>query len=103
MSNNKANSVDENVLICYFKDLQNKVNPATLWSIWSMLKKMINLKNNIDINKYMNFKSFLKNKYKGYKPKKSLVFTSENVEQFLNTADDHIYLGAKVLNLYICL
>ncbi|CAB0027790.1 unnamed protein product, partial [Trichogramma brassicae] len=42
-----------------------KVKPSTLWSMWSMLKKMLNTKENIDIGKFLNLKSMIKNNSKG--------------------------------------
>lgn len=93
---NKASSFEESILICYFKDMQKKVGPATLWSIWSILKKMINIRHNVNIGTYFNLKSILKNNSKGYKPKKSLTLTWDQVMQFINNASDDIYLGLKV-------
>lgn len=94
---NRASSFDESVLICYFKDCQQKVCPATLWSIWSILKKMLNTKHSVDIACYLNLKSILKNNSKGYKPKKSLIFNWAQITKFINDAPDSTYLGAKVL------
>ena len=48
--------------------------PATLWSIWSILKKILNIKHSVDIASYFNLKSILKNNSKGYKPKKITYF-----------------------------
>lgn len=74
---NKASSFDESVFICYFKDIKKKVNPATSWCVWSMLRSMLLVKHNIDITKYANLRAILKNRSKGHKPKKSLVFTND--------------------------
>lgn len=92
---NETNSFEENVLICYFKDLQKRVNPMTMWSVWSMLKKMLSIKHTVNINDYLNLKAILKNNSKGHRPKKSLTLTWEQITDFINNANDAIYLGAK--------
>lgn len=94
---NKANSFEESVLICYFSDLQKKVCPSTAWSVWSILKKMLNTKHNVDISKFYKLKGILQLNSKNYKPKKSLVLSWDHIMNFLKKASDHTYLGAKVL------
>lgn len=89
---------EENNLVVYFKELKEVKNfkPSTIWSIWSMLKKTMNTKDNIDIASFQNLKNIVKQNSKGYKPKKALAFTMENVMNFINSAPDLIYLAAKV-------
>ena len=89
-------SSEESNLIVYFKDLSEKLKPSTLWSIWSMLKKTLNTRDNVDINKFQNLKNLIKNNSKGYKPKKSLVFSWDEIMKFINSAPDYIYLISKV-------
>ena len=99
---NKASSFEESILICYFKDLQKKVGPATLWSVYSILKKMLNTRHKVDMGNYFNLKSILKNNSKNYKPKKSLTLNWDQVTQFINNASDHTYLSSKVfINIII--
>ena len=93
-------SSEECNLIVYFKDLTEKLKPSTLWSIWSMLKKTLNTRENIDINRFSNLKCLIKNNSKGYKPKKSLVFKWDDIMKFMNNAPNHIYLISKV-SIYI--
>lgn len=89
-------SSEETNLIVYFKDLTKKLKPSTLWSIWSMLRKTLNTKDNIDINRFQNLKSLIKNNSKGYKPKKSLVLKWEEIMKFVNDTSDYTHLGSKV-------
>lgn len=88
----------ENNLIVYFKELIDvkKFKAFTVWCVWSMLRKTFNTKENIDINRFQNLKSIVKKHAEGYKPKKSLVFTWENVWKYLNDAPDFVYLASKV-------
>lgn len=92
----KASSFSENILIVYFNELSKKYKPTTLWAKWSMLRAILNLRNAVDINKYINLKTFFKNYAKGYKPKKANPFTLNQIKSFLEKADDHIYLVMKV-------
>lgn len=103
-------SSEEMNLIVYFKDLTKKLKPSTLWCIWSMLRKTLNTRDNIDLNKFQNLKSMIKNNSKGYKPKKSLVFKWSEIMKFVNDGSDHTHLASKVsidihfyefLNLFI--
>ena len=90
------NLFSENVLLAYFnEELKNK-SPSTLWSVYSMLRTMINLKNKVNISKYSNLLALLKNKNKGYKPKQAKVFTDEQVRRFLENTPDYKYLATKV-------
>lgn len=95
---NHADSFAESILVVYFKKLQTKLSPPTLWSIWSMLKKTLMAKENVAIDRYLNLKSFLKNNSKGYRPKKSLTLTWDHIQRFIETAPDLVYLAAKVNN-----
>lgn len=80
--------------------------PSTLWATYSMLKTTLNINNNININKYDRLIPFLKRQSQGYTQKKSKVLTSEQIQKFLNEADDQKYLLIKVMyqiqtNFYI--
>lgn len=86
----------EDVLMVYFSNLANKMKPSTLWSQYSMLRSTLDIKNGIDISKYSKLRAFLKRQNEGYLPKKSRVFTKEEVDRFLNSAPDNLYLMMKV-------
>lgn len=91
---------EEDNLVVYFKQLQKKLKPSTLWSIWSMLKSTLNSKDGINIKEFINLKTFIKNNSKGYVPKKSLAFRWDQLMKFMEDAPDYIYLIAKVIIMY---
>ncbi|CAB0043221.1 unnamed protein product [Trichogramma brassicae] len=93
--------INENVLLVYFNELAKKIKPPTMWSRWSMLKTILNLRHNIDISKYEQLKSFMKNFSKGYKPKQAKTLTGLEVKKFLDEADDLHYLATKKQNSLI--
>lgn len=100
------NGTNEIILLAYFKTLSEKYKPPTLWSHHSMLKSMICLKEKINIDKFLEVSAYLKKKSHGYISKKSKVFTTDNVENYLNTASDNEHLDKKVslhlfMNFYI--
>ncbi|XP_066585168.1 uncharacterized protein [Prorops nasuta] len=68
-----------------------------------MLKKTLNTKSNVDISKFHNLKSLIKNNSKGYKPKKSLVLKWDEIMEFINNAPDYVHLVSKVILIFgIC-
>lgn len=76
----------ENVILAYFAQLKKDKKPSTLWAHYSMLRATLNIKDNIDISKNAKLIAFLKQQNIGYQPKKSSVFTKENMEKFLKNA-----------------
>lgn len=90
------NSVDENVLLAYFQEQSTFKTPATLWSLYSVLKSMINLQRNVNIGNYNELLAFLKNKSKGYTSAKPKIFTDEEITKFIEEAPDITYLATKV-------
>lgn len=47
------NALDkEEVYLAYFAELSKKLKPFTIWSRYSTLKTMIQMKRNVDISKY---------------------------------------------------
>ncbi|KAL7290947.1 hypothetical protein TKK_0015674 [Trichogramma kaykai] len=102
LSDNEKNlsSSHENNLIIYFKYLKEKCKPPTLWSIWSMLKKTLNAKDEVDISRFLNLKAILKTNSKGYKPKKSLVLEWDEISKFIKEANDFDNLAMKVILIF---
>lgn len=92
----KVKSLSENVLLIYFNQLSKTYKPSTLWSLYSMLKTTLSTKHNVHLKDFERLTSFLKRQSDGFKSKKSKVFTSQEVETFLNQAPDEIYLVMKV-------
>lgn len=87
----------ESVLMVYFSNLTKTVKPSTLWSQYSMLRSTLDIKNGVDISKYSKLRALLKRQSDGYIPKKSRVFTKEEVDRFLDMAPDNVYLMMKVV------
>lgn len=87
----------ENALLAYFSELstQMKMKSSTMWSQYSMIKSLLNIKEGVDISKYMKLRAYLKKQNEGYAPKKSRVFTKAQFEKFLYEAPDEKYLGMK--------
>lgn len=90
----------ESVLLSYFDELSKKLQPSTLWSIYSMLKATLQMKDNVNIQNYSKLTSLLKRLSSGHKSKKSKVLSANQVETFLNTAPDETYLATKVRNTH---
>jgi hypothetical protein len=88
--------VTENILLAYFRHLSTERKPSTLWSLYSMLHKTIELKQHIDISKYTSLRAFLKKQSKGYKPVQAKTFTEYELKQFLDEAPNEMYLAMKV-------
>lgn len=85
----------ENVILGYFSLLANTLKASTLWSKYSMLRTMLQIKENVDI-KYPKLIAFLKRQNQGYKPNKAKTFSREEVNKFLLEAPDDNYLLMKV-------
>lgn len=123
---NDVTVVDETVMLTYFKELvcyylrmslymslfnfvpvfqSEKYTPNSMWSKYSILKSTLIAKDNVDISSYNRLLTFLKQKSKGYTPKKSKVLTGDQVLMFLKEACNDTYLMHKVKKLriiYLC-
>lgn len=93
----KIKKLKEEVLLAFFLEKAKVSKSSTLWSVYSMLKSTIMVKNNIDISKFSKLNAFLKKQNVGYKAKKSAVFTREDINKFLTEAPDKNYLMWKVI------
>lgn len=92
----QVNSFSESVFLTYFDELSKKFKPSTLWSVYSMLKTTLVIKNDVHIKTYVKLTCFLKRLSTGHKSVKSRVFTANQIETFINTAPDERYLATKV-------
>lgn len=92
----KLQKTDEDGILAYFDTVLSKYKSSSLWSKYSMLRSTIHLREGIDISKFPSVIPFLKRKAEGYKPKKSLTLSKEDVEKFLQTAGDRDHLLNKV-------
>ena len=98
--NNNAKSYTENVLIAYFTEKSSSKKSSTLRSIYSMLKKTLLIRNNVNIFKYAKLLAFLKLQNTSYKAKKSEIFSRDNMIKFFEKAPDMKYLMHKVRQIY---
>lgn len=94
----KSSSFSETVLLAYFSEMAQKMKPSTVWSNYSMVKSTLQVNKNVDISKYFQLISYLKQNSKGYIAKKSKVFTGTQVKDFLNNAPNGSHLLTKVCN-----
>ena len=92
----RTTSSSENILMAYFTELKKKYKPSSLWNYYSMLKKMLNVKEKIDIAQYCALTSFLKKEAKGFQSKKEKFFTVAQMNKFLQEAPDIQYLAHTV-------
>lgn len=93
---NKLETFSEETFLVYFKELSKTKKPSTLWSCWSMLRSVMNINHNININCYQRLKALMKMQSKGYQPKKAKIFTWNEIKKFIDQAPDEIYLAVKV-------
>lgn len=54
MQKKKVKEIKENTLLAYFSKELDKYAASTRWSIYSMLRMMINMNHGIDIDKFSN-------------------------------------------------
>lgn len=93
-------TLKEEVLLAYFFKLNKEFSPNTLWSKYSMLKSVLKIKKNVDIGKFHKLVAFIKKQNVGFQPKKSKIFSKEEISTFLNEASDDIYLLIKVATIF---
>ncbi|XP_069670903.1 uncharacterized protein [Periplaneta americana] len=94
----KKREINEKTMLAYFvKRTTTLKSASSLWSEYSMLKTMINLKYGINIGQFSILVNFLKKKNVGQMPKKSKVFDREDMIRFLMEAPDDTYLMMKVV------
>jgi hypothetical protein len=90
---NDVTIYNEYVLLAYFQAKFQNLKLSTLWSIYSMLKSTLNIKQNINIENYSKLIAFLKRTKDGYVAKKSRIL---EIEKFINDAPYETYLLMKV-------
>lgn len=80
---------------------KSKERYESFWSIYSMLKSVFLLKQNLEINKlaYCNkLIAYLKRKSTGYQPKKSKCLSRDQIHKFLLEDLDKDFLLVKVVS-----
>lgn len=91
--------VSESAVLVYFSEHAKILKSSTLWSKYSMLRSVLNIRDNIDI-KYPKLVAFLKKESSGYAPKKSMTLERGEILRFLAEAPDGDYLHMKVSTFY---
>lgn len=92
------NEINETIIKAYFTFI-NRYQPSTLLSIYSILKKLLLLRKNLDITKYPSILDVLKNKLRNHKKKQALTFSTDQIDKFLCEAPDDRYLVKKLVFL----
>lgn len=94
----QTTSASEEMILVYLKKLKTEKNyaPPTMWSNYSMLKKTLLSKKNVDISTYKKLTSYLKKNSVGYTSTQAKNFSAKQLEKFLTEAPDDKYLAAKV-------
>ncbi|EEZ99610.1 hypothetical protein TcasGA2_TC002127 [Tribolium castaneum] len=106
-----AKGIDERIILAYISERSKNAKYLSLWAYYSQLKKMLSVKENIDISRFVRIilfiisfelinnccrfhqvYAFLKQHSVGHRPKKSKVFSFKEMEKFLDTASDDEYL-----------
>lgn len=98
--NNNIPEINETSLLAYFKFVSTIKKPSSLWTVYSMLKSTMKNKHYINIEKYLELYSFLKNSTTAYHPKKSATLSEEDINKFLKEAPDAEYLAIKVMLIF---
>ncbi|KAJ8909729.1 hypothetical protein NQ315_014380 [Exocentrus adspersus] len=84
----QVRGVNDKIIMAYISEKSKRVKSSSLWSYYSQLKKMLSVKENVDISS-INLRVISQ--------KKSHVFTREDLEKFLDTAPDINYLLLKIV------
>lgn len=92
----KVVTITEKAILAYFSQASKVWRASTLLNNYSMLRTTIYVKKNVDISKFSGVVAFLKKQSKGYRPKKSKIFTRQEVVRFMREAEDEKYLLMKV-------
>ncbi len=74
LSRQNVMQYSEKVLLAYFSEMALKIKSSSLWAHYSMIRAVLNLKHNVNIEKYNNLRAFPKKQGEGYKPRKSRVY-----------------------------
>ncbi|CAH1367926.1 unnamed protein product, partial [Tenebrio molitor] len=79
----KVTVYSENVLLAYFSELAKNMKSCSLWSHYSMINALLNIKKNVNITKYLKLP---------YKSKNAKVLETEHIKHFLKGGPYEEYL-----------
>lgn len=92
--------ITEPILLEYFREMSTHAKPNSLFAYYSILKRMVKLYQDVDISTYDHLISFLKQNSTGYTPRKSTVFTAEQIAKFISEAPDDTWLAVKTAFIF---
>ncbi|KAJ8673825.1 hypothetical protein QAD02_005087 [Eretmocerus hayati] len=96
----KTRVTNEVVLLAYFNELAKEYAASTMYNKHSILKIMIQRREEINIGNYIKLDKFLKAQNVGFEPTKAAALTTEEMGHFINKADDREFLFEKVSSCY---
>lgn len=92
--------LNETVVLAYIAGLAKTFKPSSLWTKFSMLRKSLQICENVDIYKFGKVVAFVKKQNIGYKPKKSKTLNDEQCRKFIMEAPDDQFLLSKVVLIF---
>lgn len=92
----KVENLTENVFLAYFSKRAKDIKPSSLWSEYSMVKSLLLAEKDIDLKQFSKLTAYMKRQSVGYRPKKSKVFSKNDIFKFINDAPDNRFLVMKV-------
>lgn len=93
---NNTCSFSEDIFLAYFKDMTKIYKASTLLTHYSLLRNILNVTYNINLQPYPKVRAFLKKCSEDCQPRKSRIFSEEEIKQFIDKAPDYTYLAIKV-------
>ncbi|XP_033217685.1 uncharacterized protein LOC117173304 isoform X3 [Belonocnema kinseyi] len=91
---------DNDIILAYFNQLGKNRAPSSLWTYYSMLKSTLYAKEGMRLEQHYQLQKFLKNKSRGYEPKKAKCFSPTEILKFIREAPDDVYLLKKVTAIF---
>lgn len=97
----KFETFSEDLFLAYFEEMSETYSASSLWSSYSMLRQQLAVNHNVDIEPYTELRNFIKVKSREHKAKQPKLFTREQLDSFISTAPDIVYLSGKVELLFL--
>ena len=96
VENDCVGNYEEDVVLAFVNCFCDKNSVSTAWATYSMIKKVLQITEDVNIEFASSVNNFLKVRTRSYTPKQAKVFTNYEVAVFLLDAPDQVYLGVKV-------
>jgi integrase len=91
---------NSNIVLDFLVGISDNYAPTTLWQAFSCLSKYFLVCLGISLDDNLLIKDFLKKQSKTHLPKKSLTFSKEDIENFLQQSSDVVMKCAIVVGLF---